>query len=771
MDHLSYPQSTDINHLCIPYLCDGIAEYDGGPFSAYPFRQGWAHRPHSLQWLRCSDNILARRVQVWLYFGLLSEFCGCVIPQHTFRCADGLTGTPRLSTIRLPQLVDTHKHTKWKRNLNDCRKLLEEALRLSDLVEARITSMQGPLSLVSCSVRALIQSLNSAQGLRVKTINSIRRYQAGRRWPLRFSTDIIEGWKISVAKAIILRMADLGWCPAQIADFKSKYSCNMIYYISGLPINGGLSHARCDEFRCSAYNIDESCYIPRHASDCLSGNCDLVEVTAAAVAAIIDDRHGIPLLSCSLSGDRQIRMEVIRAETGKKYIAVSHVWSGGLGNPIQNGLPKCEVRQLAHRLGELQTALSKCFEISEWFSSEKPTLFWMDTFCIPIGESFRLSRRMAINSMAEIFSGAVTVLVLDPELQRLSYAGMKPEQSLAHVLCSSWMSRCWTLLEASLAKSWYIQFNDRAVDMVKTMVHCRTRFRIELWMSLGKIQPSMTCAFGEETSSFLMEMGEVRYQRRGRYSRSEIWNLKQLQSHQAYTFSTTWNNFLGRTTSKVEDLHQMLAVLEDMRGAKVRDLPVGDRMKAILKCHATLPIDLLFCKCERMRNDEAVNTWAPKLPEGSRLEDSFGTMQVFTNFLFISKKMVAEHLGLFFVPSKYLHENKFQIELPNSVRLIIQMHTTGPSQNAYGEDRLLCLMFSVSNTQPDLNFSSESRGARFLVREEEGDDLYMGYEGSFRIYASEQDDQSVPIVEYRCSSVEGKVTTNRIFIDCGKFSP
>ena len=58
--------------------------------------------------------------------------------------------------------------------------------------------------------------------------------------------------------------------------------------------------------------------------------------------------------------------------------------------------------------------------------------------------------------MAKIYTGAMTVLVLDPELQHIKHQGMAIESVLAYVLCSAWMSRCWTLQEASLSRLWYI---------------------------------------------------------------------------------------------------------------------------------------------------------------------------------------------------------------------------------------------------------------------------------------------------------------------------
>lgn len=110
-------------------------------------------------------------------------------------------------------------------------------------------------------------------------------------------------------------------------------------------------------------------------------------------------------MSCSISRDGTLQAEVTRARPGLEYVAISHVWSGGLGNPSKNGLPECH-------------------------------FFRMDTFCIPVGDTFSGARDKAINLMAEIYGGARAVLVLDPELQRISVTKMEAEQVVAPSLLS-----------------------------------------------------------------------------------------------------------------------------------------------------------------------------------------------------------------------------------------------------------------------------------------------------------------------------------------------
>lgn len=781
MDHLLYPLSTNIPPLQIPFLYDGEEEYDNRGFTTYSLRKGWANSTTSLEWLQCSDEDLAKRAQLWLYFGLLSEFCGRVVLKSALRRVNEVTASPELSTVNLLGLIDNRKRGRSKENLEKTRRLLEEALRLSELVEIRITSALGSLHLISCSVRVLLQTLNSAQGLQIQALSSARRYQAGRRWPLKFSAGLFDEWKISPAKAIKYRMADLGWCPAQINDFSRKYSCIMLYYVSGLAMENGVNHAQCTIANCTAYNIDESCYVPRHIESCGGHICSFVDATSATVASIIDDNYGIPLVSCSMSSDGTIRTEIVRAEPNLEYFAISHVWSGGLGNPTSNALPECQVNRLMHRIQCLRGRLSHSFGIGDRLSPENPTLFWIDTICIPVGQSFRSARRKAIDSMAEIYSGATAVLVLDPELQHLRYENLKAEQAVAHVLCSSWMSRCWTLQEASLSSSWFVQFEDSAINVSRTMKQLCMKAKMDFWIARGSLKPSMRRALVEELSNFLIAMGEVRYQRRGRYSRSEIWNLKQLELHQAISFATTWNNFLGRTTSRTEDLHQIWAGMEDINVAGVRALAIEDRMKAILKCHAALPIDLLFCPCERMRDVNLANTWAPRFPQGQRLDGMSGSMKVFTNYLFIPAEVTSKHLRLYFVASKGFSASNFQLDIPKAGSVWIETDMTDmtdppdPHQHKEIDDSITCLMFQVMDYQPHGQISSEEVGARFLLRKKLGHDVYLTYDRPFRMYRYNRGSvisSNVALLPstYPCVSAELVEPASRVFIDCGESS-
>ena len=765
MDHLLYPTGTSIPTFRIPLLCDDQTFYNGNSFTTVPFRKGWASESNSHQWLQCSDEELARRVQIWLYFGLLSAFCGCNVSSASLCCVDENTHYRYLSIARLYDLLEKRK------NLTNGRNLIKEALHYSDLVEQRVTADIGPLHLVSCSVRVLLQTLNSTQGLQIKTINSTQRYHMGQRWPLKWSEGLFENWRLCPAKAILYKMETLGWCPSQISHLTQKYSCYALYYLSGLPVDRSVNHSQCTKSACSAYNIDESSYISRHTLTCIGHKCSLIEVSTLRVSSIIEDGFGIPVISCSIDSGDRVRPEIIRVEAGQEYTAISHVWSGGLGNPNHNGLPECQVHGLIDRIRRLQRLTCKRKGVQSRIRRDKEVLFWMDTFCIPVGENHKLTRRKAIDSMALIYSNASAILVLDPELQKITYGGLSIEQALALVLRSSWMSRCWTLQEASLSKAWFIQFNDNPINIADAAKLSSVKGTLDFLIGRGKPLPSIKRALIAELSRFLIDMSEVQYQRRGRYSRSEIWNLKQLESHQALSFATAWNNFQGRTTSKKEDLHQILAGMADIRAGGLRDFALEDRMKAIIKCHASLPIDILFCPSERMHGEDPANAWAPNSPQGQRLDETFGSMKVFTDCLHISEKTRSEYLQICFGQSEALLADRFQVDIPTVGRFWVEIDKIVPEQHHKSQNRSICLMFPTLGSDSKVKVWSEILGARFIIRKQEGNNLHIIYDSPFRMFSYDRGDNKPSNDNpawrtYPYAPTELAQPDSRIFIDC-----
>lgn len=77
-----------------------------------------------------------------------------------------------------------------------------------------------------------------------------------------------------------------------------------------------------------------------------------------------------------------------------------------------------------------------------------------------------------------IHAAAENTLALDSELEQISQTF--DEQMGAHVLCSSWMTRCWTIQEARLFPECYIQFADWNYHACKHSSNDSTQLELEL---------------------------------------------------------------------------------------------------------------------------------------------------------------------------------------------------------------------------------------------------------------------------------------------------
>ena len=79
----------------------------------------------------------------------------------------------------------------------------------------------------------------------------------------------------------------------------------------------------------------------------------------------------------------------------------------------------------------------------------------------------------------------------------------------------------------------------------------------------------------------------------------------------------------------------MIAGMQDYKVSRVRKAPTEDRMKAILKGHARLPLALLFVSGARLGHDKLSTRWAPAFPQGNRLDHSLGYLKVFCDCLLV----------------------------------------------------------------------------------------------------------------------------------------
>ena len=165
-------------------------------------------------------------------------------------------------------------------------------------------------------------------------------------------------------------------------------------------------------------------------------------------------------------------------------------WSDGLGNPRENSLPECQVKEVNRLVSALYsneqsgtdgvhvhppTLETELGGLS--LAQKKPgqrQYIWMDTLCVPV-RPLDL-RKAAIKTMRIVYSNAEKVLIVDSDLMQ-STADTTYEAIFIRISTSTWTRRLWTLQEAVLAKTRHFQFAERAVriDPESTLAQIRDR--------------------------------------------------------------------------------------------------------------------------------------------------------------------------------------------------------------------------------------------------------------------------------------------------------
>ena len=158
-----------------------------------------------------------------------------------------------------------------------------------------------------------------------------------------------------------------GWCPREkkIIHDMAEGDNNVLFLSAQLSRWDDTSrHQNCDSKMCFAYQVDNSTYRTRHVQD--NCQCEFIgfgktengieSLISRAVNQIPNTRLSLPtvpmitytgvgiqIMDISLLSSAVNRFKV---PIGRPYLAFSHVWGHGLGNPKANDLPRCQIERL-----------------------------------------------------------------------------------------------------------------------------------------------------------------------------------------------------------------------------------------------------------------------------------------------------------------------------------------------------------------------------------------------------------------------------------------
>lgn len=195
------------------------------------------------------------------------------------------------------------------------------------------------------------------------------------------------------------RLLEAGWCLSDIHRLTRGPLVLGKYFASFLKRSvSGTGHRTCTSVRCIANNIDESTYRIRHS--CLRRDCKFIGPLMQELSTLIECGD-IPIIAAELD-DASVRLSVAKYLPGLKYVAISHVWSDGLGNPRENTLPTCELQNTVGLIRRIYKTSIDGLE-TPIFPHRAGVYFWMDTLCVPVSNVYRNLRKKAIQQMRLVY--------------------------------------------------------------------------------------------------------------------------------------------------------------------------------------------------------------------------------------------------------------------------------------------------------------------------------------------------------------------------------
>lgn len=458
MDHLPVPKDPARSPPRIRYYC--LEDYDRGDFDTYPERQGWTQTElfTTSTWTEADNaggrgwRAAAAFLQQWLFFGLLHAAFGDIVIFEDY--IDEEDGTQYVHTRNLLAHADQLVATRASGRLletdiapMDCS--LQTAYLVYDFIRKEHGDGLDPYFLLSISL--LGRFLACLRKFLFRGDDIISRGHVLVWQPPFIRVDVekfgnILSWSDDRANLLEYEMIQEGWCLRAVSLLQGFIGLEYQYFTSMLRnLQKGRRHCGlCTRTQCLASQLQKSTYRTVHTrTDCL---CPFRGFDSAAVETMLEEGE-LPLVAW----DRKIEMASLApAKVGVPYVAISHVWSDGLGNPHGNMMPQCQLETLDKLVQDLYPGKTE------------ETPFWIDTLCCPAKPSN--GKRIAIRKMRDTYAYADKVLVLDNVLRSLEVTGRSVDELAFYIYSSNWSSRLWTYQEGALPKTLVFQFADATLD-------------------------------------------------------------------------------------------------------------------------------------------------------------------------------------------------------------------------------------------------------------------------------------------------------------------
>ena len=446
--------------LEVPCVCDPWY-FDGLQFEKFPVRKGFKLVEHSSDYskyifnadaTKLSPEAFAKIIQAWLFFGLLIEVLkvgGVVIDVEDFIEHKGQE--KHITTKFLPNYLSRWEQKERTLPRKECKAHFQrQQYMIMHSMFFREHQVSG---------RVVLENLHG---------KCSESYQVSLPLPIEMSIILLEetldlasrkaygidlrlgSYSIFLSPSLITNLNSTGWCPSEVSLITQGYDDSSIVFASQVERHRTkANHSQCSTTKCRAFNIVTPSYRTQHTIDCK--NCSDVAIIREELASTLCQGR-IPRACIRTTGKGDALEPTVTIEDSGPYIAISHVWSDGLGNTVANALPSCQLLRLR------RLALGASVD----FRDDVPAI-WIDTLLVPVEKG--KEKRMALSQLYNYYQRADNVLVLDSDLLKASRK-CSEEEMLTRIFFSTWMRRLWTLEEGVLSRDKLVfQFRDGPVPM------------------------------------------------------------------------------------------------------------------------------------------------------------------------------------------------------------------------------------------------------------------------------------------------------------------
>ena len=325
------------------------------------------------------SSTLEALLQAWLFSGLCKEILGEFF--DALDCVDQTDGDhPVLTLSPLPQAIGA-----W----------MESFDRSSEVASNNVSRANQALTIVNNALfNTTFTDVSEESRLFFATVAEWLGRALHRVDP---SSDPFHHFAIYFPASKRAKLREFGWCPNEAKKFATSIASltTRSLFCQLDRRNLRQEHAHCSENDCvESHEALQNHPGPVHRHGCLDRDtCREIPVDQANMKKMCGmlSAGQFPLLRIRMDRTGTAdSVEVVPFKEGKSYVAISHVWSQGLGNRLNNSVFQCQLSRLSKLVENLRN-------IVQPGKGRQELLLWLDTLCCPLQP--RKSRDSALRLM------------------------------------------------------------------------------------------------------------------------------------------------------------------------------------------------------------------------------------------------------------------------------------------------------------------------------------------------------------------------------------